>query len=95
MPRTQTLTVWLPAPTRLKSVDTVTGEEPPVLLGGSHVTLVPQDARPHADAIAVGEADLLFPRMVRDFQRRQLEPDRKSTRLNSSHIPLSRMPSSA
>ena len=25
----------------------------------------------------------------------QGEPDRKSTRLNSSHIPLSRMPSSA
>ena len=25
----------------------------------------------------------------------QIEPDRKSTRLNSSHIPLSRMPSSA
>ena len=26
---------------------------------------------------------------------RQIEADRKSTRLNSSHIPLSRMPSSA
>ena len=25
----------------------------------------------------------------------ELPPDRKSTRLNSSHIPLSRMPSSA
>ena len=29
------------------------------------------------------------------FKPRQIEQDRKSTRLNSSHIPLSRMPSSA
>ena len=30
-----------------------------------------------------------------DKNRRVLKLDRKSTRLNSSHIPLSRMPSSA
>ena len=30
-----------------------------------------------------------------DLPRAYLEQDRKSTRLNSSHIPLSRMPSSA
>ena len=29
------------------------------------------------------------------FLKRSMRPDRKSTRLNSSHIPLSRMPSSA
>ena len=31
---------------------------------------------------------------IRDYLRKQL-PDRKSTRLNSSHLKLSRMPSSA
>ena len=45
-----------------------------------------------------------FPRMLRDLASKlgkkvelvtQGEADRKSTRLNSSHIPLSRMPSSA
>ena len=30
-----------------------------------------------------------------DYQKKRLYVDRKSTRLNSSHIPLSRMPSSA
>ena len=30
-----------------------------------------------------------------DLAKQAAEPDRKSTRLNSSHIPLSRMPSSA
>ena len=32
---------------------------------------------------------------IRDLSLLQTPPDRKSTRLNSSHIPLSRMPSSA
>ena len=32
---------------------------------------------------------------VDNLQQKDLEKDRKSTRLNSSHIPLSRMPSSA
>ena len=34
-------------------------------------------------------------RSSRDITERTSTPDRKSTRLNSSHIPLSRMPSSA
>ena len=33
--------------------------------------------------------------VLRDGRVAGVEPDRKSTRLNSSHIPLSRMPSSA
>ena len=32
---------------------------------------------------------------IREYYSRHRELDRKSTRLNSSHIPLSRMPSSA
>ena len=35
------------------------------------------------------------PRQVKSYKRGWLVEDRKSTRLNSSHIPLSRMPSSA
>ena len=34
-------------------------------------------------------------KLVRGFSPTDVEADRKSTRLNSSHIPLSRMPSSA
>src|SRR5688500_15860116 len=29
----------------------------PVVLGGPHVTLIPEDAQPHADAIVVGYAE--------------------------------------
>ncbi len=38
-----------------------------VVLGGPHVTLVPEDAAPHADAIVVGYAEESWPRLIRDF----------------------------
>ena len=39
----------------------------PVVLGGPHVTLVPEDAQPHADAIVVGYAEDTWPALLRDF----------------------------
>ncbi len=39
----------------------------PVVLGGPHVTLVPDDAQPHADAIVVGYAEQEWPRLLQDF----------------------------
>lgn len=39
----------------------------PVVLGGPHVTLVPADAQPHADAVVVGYAEETWPRLLRDF----------------------------
>jgi radical SAM superfamily enzyme YgiQ (UPF0313 family) len=38
----------------------------PVVLGGPHVTLVPDDAQPHADAIVVGYAEDTWPELLRD-----------------------------
>jgi len=40
----------------------------PVVLGGPHVTLVPDDAAPHADAIVVGYAEEVWPELLRDFR---------------------------
>lgn len=37
-----------------------------VVLGGPHVTLVPDDAAPHADAIVVGYAEDTWPELLRD-----------------------------
>jgi radical SAM superfamily enzyme YgiQ (UPF0313 family) len=39
----------------------------PVVLGGPHVTLVPDDAQPHADAVVVGYAEDTWPELLRDF----------------------------
>lgn len=39
----------------------------PVVLGGVHPTLVPDEAAQHADAIVVGYAEESWPRLLRDF----------------------------
>jgi len=38
-----------------------------VVLGGPHVTLTPDDAEPHADAVVVGYAEQTWPQLLRDF----------------------------
>ncbi|MEO6444283.1 MAG: radical SAM protein [Gemmatimonadaceae bacterium] len=37
-----------------------------VVLGGPHVTLIPEDAEPHADAIVTGYAEESWPELLRD-----------------------------
>lgn len=45
-----------------------------VVLGGPHVTLVPDDAQAHADAIVVGYAEDEWPRLLRDFAKGAIKP---------------------
>lgn len=44
-----------------------------VLLGGIHVSLLPDEAAQHADAIAVGYAETLWPQMLRDWDAGRLK----------------------
>ncbi len=45
----------------------------PVVMGGPHVTELPQEALAHADAVALGEADDTWPRIVADAVAGQLK----------------------
>ena len=45
-----------------------------VVLGGPHITLIPEDAAPHADAIVTGYAEDSWPQLLRDFAASQLQP---------------------
>src|SRR5881396_2405297 len=45
-----------------------------VILGGLHVLSCPEEAAPHADAIALGEGVQLWPRMLRDVEQGCLLP---------------------
>jgi len=45
-----------------------------VVLGGLHCTLVPEEAAAHADAVVVGEGEILWPRVLRDWERGRLQP---------------------
>lgn len=52
-----------------------------VVLGGVHVTVAPQEAAPHCDAVVVGEAEYLWPRVVEDFRKGKLEKIYRADRL--------------
>ena len=43
----------------------------PIALGGPHVTLLPDEAQTYADVIFVGEAELTWPRFLKDFEMGQ------------------------
>jgi radical SAM superfamily enzyme YgiQ (UPF0313 family) len=45
-----------------------------VVLGGPHVTLIPEDAQAHADAIVVGYAEDTWPQLLGDFAAHALKP---------------------
>ena len=45
-----------------------------VVLGGPHITLIPEDAAPHADAVVVGYAEDSWPQLLRDFAAGRLKP---------------------
>jgi radical SAM superfamily enzyme YgiQ (UPF0313 family) len=50
------------------------GRRIPVVLGGPHVTLLPEEAQQHADAIVTGYAEQTWPELLRDFQAGCMRP---------------------
>ena len=70
----------------LKNLNSITASGAPIRLPAHRSTMVDFE----------GEFSIVFGARCHNVSEdRALEQDRKSTRLNSSHIPLSRMPSSA
>ena len=46
----------------------------PVVLGGPHVKLMPEEAQCHADAIVTGYAEQTWPQLLNDFSNGQMKP---------------------
>jgi len=46
----------------------------PVVLGGYHPTALPEEAKQHADAVVMGEAELCFPPLLEDLEHGTLKP---------------------
>lgn len=60
-----------------------------VVLGGPHITLIPEEAQQHADAIVVGYAEQTWPQLLRDFAAGQLRKRYdQSSDFRLSGIPL-------
>lgn len=61
----------------------------PVVLGGVHVSLMPEEAAAHADAIVIGEAENTWPAVLNDFRNGSLKKLYSCTR-PADDIPLPR-----
>ncbi len=45
----------------------------PVVMGGIHVSMLPEEALAHCDAVVIGEAEGLWPRVLSDFRQGQMQ----------------------
>lgn len=63
-----------------------------VVLGGLHVTALPEEAHEHADAVAVGEGEVSWPTILRDFESGDLKPlyDARSHSFDLAEGPMPR-----
>ena len=59
----------------------------PVVMGGMHATLCPDEAARYVDCVYCGEAEGAWPLLVRDFESGQLKP-----RYQAGAVPLGGMP---
>jgi len=51
-----------------------------VILGGLHPTALPSEAKKHADSVVIGEAEFLWPKLLKDFEGGKLKPFYKNTK---------------
>ncbi|HKO10651.1 MAG TPA: radical SAM protein [Acidobacteriaceae bacterium] len=63
-----------------------------VILGGLHVSAVPDEARAHADAVVIGEGEPAWPQVIADLLAGTLQPvyDARGTRYEFSQSPMPR-----
>ncbi|MFH1003534.1 MAG: radical SAM protein [Chloroflexota bacterium] len=61
-----------------------------VVIGGPHATLLPDEAKPHADAVVIGDAEPVWGGLISDFREGKLEPYYRSVQaydLSQSPLP--------
>ncbi len=80
------------APRAYALADHFRGRGIPVVLGGVHVTLLPEEAAAHADAIVLGMAETTWPQVVRDARAGSLAQVYQAPPPSDAilHVPLPR-----
>jgi radical SAM superfamily enzyme YgiQ (UPF0313 family) len=54
----------------------------PVIMGGVHPSFMPQEALKHADAVVIGEAELVIPKILGDLERGEMRGIYRADRLH-------------
>lgn len=58
-----------------------------VVFGGMHASAMPEEAKQHGDAVVIGEAESVWPEVLRDFTAGQLKPLYKGEQLELKDMP--------
>ena len=53
----------------------------PVVFGGYHASLLPEEAKQHADSVVIGEAELTWPQLLKELENGKLKPFYKADKL--------------
>jgi radical SAM superfamily enzyme YgiQ (UPF0313 family) len=81
------LTVRTPLATRAYEIaDAFRRRGVRVCLGGPHATILPQEAIQHADAVVMGEAEELWPEVLKDLQHGRLKQFYAAGPFSTSHL---------
>jgi radical SAM superfamily enzyme YgiQ (UPF0313 family) len=63
----------------------------PVVMGGVHASMLPEEALQYVDAVVIGEAEEIWPILIEDFRKGQLKKVYQANGfVNSSSLPLPR-----
>ncbi len=69
------ITVWTAFAKRAYELATIfRGRGAKVILGGPHVTLLPEEGKTYADSVVIGEAEQTWPQLLQDAVRNELKP---------------------
>ena len=62
-----------------------------VVLGGYHPSALPEEAKQHADSVVIGEGEILWPKILEDFENNNLKPFyRQVDPIDPKYIPAPR-----
>jgi len=53
--------------------DKFRAKDVPVILGGNHPTSMPEEAKKHADSVVIGEAEICWPQLLKDFEQGKMK----------------------
>lgn len=58
-----------------------------VVFGGMHASAMPEEAKEHGDAVVIGEAESVWPQVLRDFRAGQMKPFYKGEQMELNDLP--------
>ena len=62
----------------------------PTVMGGVHVSMMPEEARLFCDTVVIGEAETIWPKVLEDFESNSLEKQYRGSWANLETLPIPR-----